>query len=164
MNLLCRCYYCTKANLSICPLCRPTQYLQLIYGVCLPWIPIVLLVLIHHYQIEQRTLYIISRLYHILSYDADIFKSTHYRYVSPLYILFAEIVRYCQPVNSYQLLLKKALWNHEILIHNEGNIQIPSQFRILIEYISFIISEEQCRMLRLLNKNYACKNNEPLMY
>ena len=25
-------------------------------------------------------------------------------------------------------------------------------------------SEEQCRMLRLLNKNNACKNNEPLMY
>gem|GEM_PF-3057431 len=25
-------------------------------------------------------------------------------------------------------------------------------------------SEEQCRMLRLLNKNYAAKNNEPCMY
>jgi hypothetical protein len=35
---------------------------------------------------------------------------------------------------------------------------------ILIVYISYITSEEQCRMLRLLNKNNACKNNEPLMY
>ena len=54
--------------------------------------------------------------------------------------------------------------DHERLIRNEGNIQIPSLFSILSEYFSYIESEEQYRMLSLLNKNNACKNNEPLMY